>query len=98
MSTWLEVAPLHVRRTISTPLTLRPSALSVICAGVGVGVAVAVAVAVGGGVTVGGGVGVAVGVGVSVCVVFGVPVAVGVGVGEPTCAQYPPPVNRGTPA
>src|SRR5215471_16121396 len=39
MSTWLEAAPLQVRRTVSTPLTLRPSALSVICGGgVGVGV------------------------------------------------------------
>ena len=53
MSTWLEVAPLQVRRTVSTPLTLRPSALSVNCAGVGVGVAVTVAVAVGVGVGVG---------------------------------------------
>ena len=78
MSTWLEVAPLQARRTVSTPFTLRPSAMSVICAGVGVGVAVAVAVAVGVGVTVGVGV--------------GVPVAVGVGVGEPVCAQYLPPV------
>src|SRR4030095_14768486 len=80
MSTWFEVAPLQVRRTVSTPFTLRPAALSVICAGVGVGVAVAVAVAVGVGVTVGVGV--------------GVPVAVGVGVGEPVCAQYFPPVFK----
>ena len=80
MSTWLEVAPLQLRSTVSTPFTLRPSALSVICAGVGVGVAVAVGVAVGVGVTVGVGV--------------GVPVAVGVGVGEPACAQYLPPVFK----
>src|SRR4029453_17092114 len=41
MSTWFEVAPLQFRRTVSIPLTLRPSALSVICAGgVGVGVGV----------------------------------------------------------
>ena len=80
MSTWLEVAPVQVRRTVSTPFTLRPAALSVICGGVGVGVTVAVAMAVGVGVTVGVGV--------------GVPVAVGVGVGEPACAQYLPPVFK----
>src|SRR4030095_13070714 len=104
MSTWLEVAPLQVRRTVSTPLTLRPSALSVICAGVGVGVAVAVAVAVGVKVAVGVGVAVALAIAVAVAVAVGVNVAVavavgvgvtvgvGVGVGKPACAQYLPPV------
>src|SRR5215475_8551914 len=91
MSTWLEVAPLQVRRTVSTPLTLRPAALSVICAGVGVGVAVAVGVAVGVNVAVA----VAVAVGVTVGVGVGVPAAVGVGVDEPACAQYLPPVFKG---
>ena len=58
--------------------------------GVGVGLAVAVAVAVGVAVAVA----VAVGVGLNVAV--GVGLAVGVGVGEPDCAQYLPPVLRGS--
>src|SRR5689334_2121709 len=83
MSTWFEVAPLQRRSTVSTPLTLRPAALSVICGG-GVGVTVAVAV----------GVAVGVNVAVAVAVGVGVTVDVGVGVGEPACAQYLPPVLK----
>src|SRR5436309_5001620 len=47
MSTWLEAAPLQMRSTVSTPFTLRPAALSVICGGVAVAIGVGVGVGVG---------------------------------------------------
>ena len=63
MSTLVDVAPLHERFTVSTPCTLRPEALRVICVAVAVGVALGATVAVGVAVAVAVGVAFAVGVG-----------------------------------